>query len=126
MRVWRWMYDHPKATVPELREAVVQIAKDVWNEYYAPVFGMRDVEILAVYSHMVEYALYLPSYPLGHIIAFQVEQHMKQSDLASEMERMCKMGSVTPEMWMRNAVGGPISTAPMLQAAEEAVRVLAE
>ncbi len=124
MRVWRWMYDHPQATVPDLKGAVIQIAKDVWNEYYAPVFGIRDCEILAIYSHMIEYALYLPSYPLGHIIAFQVEQHMKQSNLASEMERMCKMGSVTPDLWMKNAVGGPISTEPLLQAAEEAVRLL--
>jgi len=124
MRVWRWMYDHPQCTVPELKAAVIRAAKDVWNEYYAPVFGIRDCEILAVYSHMVEYPLYLPNYPLGHIIAFQVEQHMKQSNLASEMERMCKTGSVTPDLWMRNAVGGPISTEPLLEAAEEAVRAL--
>jgi len=51
---------------------------------------------------------------------------MKESNLASEMDRMCKMGSVTPDLWMRNAVGGPISMEPMLQAAEEAVKSLME
>src|SRR5919206_952281 len=29
---WHWMYDHPNATPTELREAVVQIAKDTWNK----------------------------------------------------------------------------------------------
>ena len=33
---------------------------------------MTDCEILAIYSHMISNALYLPDYPLGHIIAFQV------------------------------------------------------
>lgn len=126
MRTWHWLYEHPAAAPAELKEAVIAIAKDVWNEFFAPVFRVRDSEILAVYSHMIDYPLYLPSYTLGHIIAFQVEQHMKQSNLASEMERMCKMGSVTPDLWMKHAVGGPISAEPMLQAAEEAVRVLAQ
>ena len=47
-------------------------AREVWNRYYAPAFGGRDQEILAIYSHMIVYGLYLPDYPIGHIIAFQV------------------------------------------------------
>ncbi len=73
---------------------------------------------------MIDAALYLPNYPLGHIIAFQVEQHLKQHGLASEMERMCKIGSVTPDHWMNQAVGTGISTAPLLKAAEEALDAL--
>ena len=34
--------------------------------------GETDQEILAIYSHMIAYGLYLPDYPIGHIIAFQV------------------------------------------------------
>ena len=124
--VWNWMYQHPEATPAQLREAVVAIAKDVWNEFYAPIFGSRDVDLLAIYSHMIDNALYLPNYPLGHIIAFQVEEHMKSADLAGEMERMCKLGSVTPDLWMKEAVGGPISTAPLLNAAERALTALAQ
>jgi len=75
---------------------------------------------------MIDNALYLPNYPLGHIIAFQVEEHMKSADLAGEMERMCKLGSVTPDLWMKEAVGGPISTAPLLDAAERALTALAQ
>ncbi|HEV8436107.1 MAG TPA: hypothetical protein VGR95_22050, partial [Thermoanaerobaculia bacterium] len=37
MRMAHWNYDHTNATPEQLRDAVVQIAKDVWNQYYAPV-----------------------------------------------------------------------------------------
>jgi hypothetical protein len=124
MRTWRWMYGHPEATPAQLREAMVGIAKDVWNEYYAPVLGVRDSPLLAIYSHMFYYSLYIPNYPLGHLIAFQVEDYFKTHSLGTEMERMCRIGSVTPAEWMREAVGGPISTEPMLRAAEKAVAVI--
>lgn len=116
------MYAHPEANAGELREAVVKIAEEVWNRYYAPVFGVRDSSILAVYSHMISYGLYLPNYPLGHIIAFQVEDYFNTHTLAAEMERMCRIGNVTPLEWMREAVGGPVSTGPFIKAAAEAVR----
>jgi len=124
MMVWRWMYEHPDATPAEMREAVIAIAKDVWNEYFAPVLGVRDVLLLAVYSHMVDGGMYTPDYPLGHIIAFQIEEHMKKHSLAEAMERMCMIGSITPDLWMEQAVGSPISTKPLLEAAERAVAVL--
>ncbi|MEW6368317.1 MAG: hypothetical protein AB1714_27110 [Acidobacteriota bacterium] len=122
MAVWHWMYDHPNATAAELREAVIQISKDTWNAYYAPVFGTRDVILLGIYSHMIDAALYLPDYPLGHFIEFQIRQYMEGKDMASEMERMCKLGSITPDAWMQAAVGAPISAEPMLRAAAEALK----
>ncbi|MBU1718268.1 MAG: hypothetical protein KKA07_04275, partial [Bacteroidetes bacterium] len=64
--VWRWMYEHPDATPAQLKEAVISISKDVWNKYYAEVFGVKDSPILAIYSHMIDNPLYLPAYPLGH------------------------------------------------------------
>jgi hypothetical protein len=121
MRVWHWMYDHPDATPSEFKEAVIGIAKDVWNEYYAPAFGIRDVDILAIYTHMISGAMYLPDYPLGHIIAFQVKQYFKTRKLSTEMERMCLLGSITPELWMQQAVGGSISTEPLLSATRAAL-----
>jgi hypothetical protein len=124
MTVWHWMYDHPDATAAELREATVAISKDVWNRYYAPVFRQRDVMLLAIYSHMVSLMMYLPDYPLGHLIAFQIEEHIKQSGqpLGEEFERMSSFGSVTPDHWMRHATGHPVSAEPLLQATERAVR----
>src|SRR5206468_12578379 len=50
--VWHWMYDHAQATPSQLNAATLQIAKDIWNRYYAPVFHQKDVVLLAVYSHM--------------------------------------------------------------------------
>src|SRR6185295_17276021 len=46
MAVWHWMYDHPQATAAQLKAATLQIARDTWNKYYAPVFGKKDVVLL--------------------------------------------------------------------------------
>jgi len=120
--VWHWMYDHPSATPAQLRDAVVQIAKENWNKFYEPVLGGKDTPLLGIYSHMVSYPLYLPDYPLGHLIAFQIEEQVKKAGvLGPEFERMAKYGSVTPDVWMTNATGSPVSAAPLLRATEKAL-----
>jgi len=124
MRVWRWLYAHPEATPAELREAVLATARDVWNEFFAPVIGVKDIEILAIYSHMIDAAMYLPDYPLGQLIASQIEQYLENRVLAEEMERMCRLGSISPDRWMRQAVGEPVSAEPMLQAGAIALQKL--
>ena len=122
MGVWHWMYDHPNTTPPQLRDATVQIAKDIWNQYYAPVFGEKDVTLLAVYSHMIDSFLYLPDYPIGHLIAFQIEEQMKKSGaIGPEFERMAKMGTVTPDLWMINATGKPVGADALLTATAKAL-----
>ena len=126
MRMWRWLYAHPEATATELRQATVAIAQDVWNEYFAPVLGVRDSVLLAVYSHMVAYPLYLPDYALGHLIAFQVAEHLRGRDFGAEFERMARQGRLTPDAWMRGAVGAPPSAAPLIAAAREALAALEE
>ncbi|HOD38588.1 MAG TPA: hypothetical protein PKL72_07615, partial [Candidatus Marinimicrobia bacterium] len=82
MDAWHWLYEHPEATPKEFEQAVIDIAKRVWNEYYYPVIGKKDSEILAIYSHMIDSGLYLPDYPLGHLISFQIEQYIKGKNLA--------------------------------------------
>ncbi len=132
LRVWRWLYDNPGATPAELRQAVVEIAQGVWNDYFAPVFckredcGEEDQVLLAVYSHMVDGAMYTPDYPLGHLIAFQVEDYFESSDrpFGEEFERVAKIGRLTPDAWMRRAVGGPLSAQPLLAATERALEQL--
>jgi hypothetical protein len=120
-----WMYDHPKATPEQLRDAVVQIAKDVWNRYYAPVFHQRDVTLLAVYAHMVEIFLYLPDYPIGHMIAFQIEEQMKKAgNIGQEFERMATFGSVTPDYWMKHATGAPVGPEALFAATERSLNAL--
>jgi oligoendopeptidase F len=122
MRAWNWMYQHPDATPAQLREATLGIARDVWNRYYAPLFGVRDSDILAVYSHMIVYGLYLPDYAIGHLIAFQVADKMSKGDFGAEFERVARQGRLTPDAWMRGAVGGPISAKALLDASREALR----
>jgi hypothetical protein len=122
LKVWHWMYAHPNATPAELRAATVEIAKKIWNEYYAPVFKTRDVTLLAIYSHMVSMELYLPDYPLGHFIAAQIEEHMQtHGPLGAEFERMASFGNVAPDLWMRHATGEPVSPAALLRMTERAL-----
>jgi hypothetical protein len=125
MAVWRWMYEHPEATPSELKAAVLSIAKDVWNRWYAPVIGVKDSPILAVYAHMVDSFLYLPDYPLGHLIAFQIERHVEKAGaVGPEVERMTRQGRLTPDLWMQGAVGAPVGPEALLEATREALAAL--
>ncbi|MGH9316992.1 MAG: hypothetical protein ACRD1P_07795 [Thermoanaerobaculia bacterium] len=122
MGVWHWMYEHPDATPAQLHEATLQISRDIWNRYYAPVFGSRDVVLLAIYSHMIDSFLYLPDYPLGHMIAFQIEQQMEKSgNLGSEFERMARAGNLAPDIWMKQATGAPVGPEALLLATRQAL-----
>ncbi len=124
IKVWEWMYANPNANPAQLKNAVISIAKEIWNEYYAPVFGVNDEPILAVYSHMIASPLYLSNYPLGHLIDFQIEQYIKGKNFATEIQRIYLLGSIIPQEWMRQAVGMELSIQPTLQAAAEAVKTV--
>ncbi|MBN1567507.1 MAG: hypothetical protein JXA73_06650 [Acidobacteria bacterium] len=125
MRVWHWLYDHPQTTPEQLRDAVLQISRDIWNQYYAPVFHKKDVVLLGVYSHMIHSFLYLPDYPLGHMIAFQLEEHMKKAGrIGPEFERVSRQGRIAPDLWMRNATGSPVGPEALLTAAERALNLV--
>ena len=122
MAAWHWMYDHPQATPKQLNLATVQISRDIWKRYYAPVFHKNDVVLLGVYSHMIDSFLYLPDYPIGHMIAHQIEEQMKKAgNIGSEFERMAKMGDVTPDLWMENATGRPVGPEALLEATQRAL-----
>jgi hypothetical protein len=123
MAAWRWLYEHPDATPAQFREAVLACARDVWKRHFAPLVGGDDVVLLAVYSHLVDAGLYLPDYPLGHLIAFQVEEHFRSlsGPMGAEFERICQLGSITPDAWMRQAVGAALSAEPLLAATARAL-----
>jgi hypothetical protein len=121
MRVWRWLYARPDATPADLREAVLDIAREVWNRWFAPVFGVRDSVLLAIYSHMIGYGLYLPDYAIGHLIAFQLAERLSQGDFGAEVERIARQGFLTPDAWLRGAVGSPVSAGALLGAARQAL-----
>jgi hypothetical protein len=125
IEVWRWLYEHPTATAAELREATVRIARQVWDRYFAATLGGEGTTLLGIYSHTVAIPLYLFNYVLGHLIAFQIEKHVEGKDKATfarEFERMCRIGNVLPDVWMQQATGAPVSSAPLLDAAARAAK----
>lgn len=122
MAVWHWLYDNPSATPAQLKAAVIRLSKEIWNKYYAPVFGRKDVVLLGIYSHMIDSFLYLPDYPLGHLIAFQIKAQMeKAGDFGAEFERMTTAGNITPDLWMKKATGSPVTPKPLLDATQKAL-----
>ena len=124
MGVWKWMYQHPDATPAQLKEQVIIIAKEVWNKYYAPVFGSKDEPILAIYSHMIDSPLYLSAYPVGHLIDFQIEKQIAGKNFATEIQRIYSYGKIIPMVWMNNAVKKDVSIDPMLEATTEALKAI--
>ena len=121
MKVWKWLYDNPQASPEQLKEAVIGIARDIWNEYYADVFGEQDNPLLSIYSHMIQSPLYLSNYPYGRLIMFQLEDHIRDKDFAEEELRIFSIGQLTPMHWMEAAVGEQISNEPMFTAVERAL-----
>jgi hypothetical protein len=121
MNLWKWLYQNPNADAKQIKEATIRIAKEIWNKYYAEVFGIKDQPILAVYSHMIDNPLYLSAYPLGHLIEFQIENYIEGKNLGDEMMRMCKQGRLIPQYWMKGAVGRELSIEPTLNATQEAI-----
>jgi hypothetical protein len=121
MAVWEWMYAHPNATAAELKIAVIDIAKEVWNLYFADNFGSKDEPILAIYSHMIDNPLYLSAYPIGQLADFQIEQQLEGKNFAEEVNRIYSAGRLTPKYWMQNAVGSDLSSKPLLDASQKAL-----
>lgn len=125
MEVWHWMYDNPNATPDQLKQAVLAIAKNIWNKYYAPVIGVKDVTLLAVYSHMIHSFLYLPDYPIGHLIAHQIGELMKKSGtIGPEFERTARLGRISPDLWMQQATGSDVGADALIHATENAIKLL--
>ena len=119
MLVWKWLYENPGATAAQLKEKTIDIASETWNKYFAPVFGVQDSPVLAIYSHTIDVPLYLPNYSYGHIVQFQIENYLKDKKLASEVDRMFSQGRLSPQQWMMGAVGSKISAEPILESLRE-------
>jgi hypothetical protein len=119
MKNWKWLYENPEASASQFKEAVLNNALETWNKYFAPVIGVKDSPLLAIYSHTVNDPLYLPNYSYGHVIQFQIEEYLKGKNLTVELDRIFKQGRLTPQQWMMGAVGSRISTEPLLKALEK-------
>jgi hypothetical protein len=125
MAVWHWMYGHPDATPAELKGAMLDLARQVWNRFYAPVFKRADVTLLAIYSHLVNNLLYLPDYAVGHLISHQIDARIHRADgIGPEIERMTRLGNIAPDLWMREATGAPVGPEALLEATAKALESL--
>ena len=122
MKVWKWLYENPAATPAQLKDQTISFAIEVWNKYFAPVLGVSDSPLLAVYSHMIEVPMYLPNYAYGQIIQFQIEGFIKGKAFSDEIDRMYSLGRLTPQHWMSKAVGEKISAQPIINALDEALK----
>ena len=122
--VWKWLYANPTATAAQLREATVRIARETWDKYYAPTLGGPGTTLLGIYSHTITSPLYLFNYVVGHLIAFQLEEHVAGKDKASfalEFERVSRLGDILPDLWMQQATGKPVIAQPLLDATARAL-----
>ncbi|HPW90369.1 MAG TPA: hypothetical protein PLJ40_03035 [Paludibacteraceae bacterium] len=119
---WQWLYANPNATVDDLKATIITYATTIWNRYYAPILGEENSPILAIYSHMIDVPLYLPNYPYGHIIEFQLENHLQGKNLGNEIQRIYPVGRLTPNHWMQHALGHDVSTTPLLEATSKALK----
>lgn len=122
MKTWKWLYENPDATPAGLKESVNAIATDIWNKYFAPVFGVKDSPVLAIYSHMVNSPLYLANYSYGQIIQFQLEEFLRGKKLSDEIDRIYSQGRLTPQQWMIGATGSKISAQPILNTLDEVLK----
>ena len=121
MYIWKWMYKKQKFSEKELREKVNEIAIDLWNKYYYPVFKVKDTPILGVYSHMIFHGLYLPDYPIGHIIAYKIEKYFSKNSIGKNMKKLCKLGKITPLKWL-NAISEDLEVKSLLNDVKKAIQ----
>jgi hypothetical protein len=124
MATWEWLYAHPQATPAQLKENVLRIAREIWDAHYAPVLGEAGSPVLSIYSHMLNSPLYLANYPMGHLVEFQLEAHLREKPFAAEILRIYRLGRLTPQEWMRQATGQEVHIEPLLNAVGTAVEQL--
>ncbi len=125
LRTWRWIYETGDACdAAGIRDAVLRNAKAVWDEFFLEDYGVDPYHILGAYQHMLGHPLYLADYAIGRTISHQIRSFMQGRDLATETRRICSIGRMTPDAWMRIAVGGPLSAAPLIKDTGTAVEAI--
>ena len=71
---------------------------------------------------MIAYPLYLSSYAFGQIIQHQIEDYLAGKDFATEVSRIFKQGRLTPNAWIQQATGKPLSVDPLLEKVRQVIQ----
>ena len=121
IKIWQWMYSKKEFSVEELKDNVLRIAKEVWNKYYYPTFGVKDEPVMATYNHMINNSLYLAGYFLAHLTHMQIERQIEGKDLQKEVERIYVAGNIPFDEWMRRATGSTLSSKAFIDMTREAL-----
>ncbi|MDG2424209.1 MAG: hypothetical protein P8M22_09545 [Phycisphaerales bacterium] len=124
IRTWKWLYKNPDADAASLRDAVMGIAADLWKQYYEAYFGPDTTHVLAAYQHMVAHPLYLADYAIGHVQSHQIRSCLRDRELAAETLRICSIGRLTPDLWMRRAVDRGLDVDPLVTDTKAALQAL--
>lgn len=120
--VWEWMYEHPDASVAELKRAVLDISAGIWNKYYSKTFGgKKDSHILSVYNHFTSGDLYLYNYYNGAIYSYLLAGSFNRNDLAGGLKKACSEGITMPGIWLEKAIGKDFSPDPLFDDARKAI-----
>lgn len=122
IRFFHWLYANPNATAEDMHRTIRRIGDEVWAQFYARIFGKEGHGLMSVYSHMLWCSFYLADYSMGYVIAYQVRKYLATRNFAPEMERLCALGCIYPEQWMKAAVGQNISAAPLLEDVKKAAK----
>lgn len=122
IRFFHWLYENPNATAGEMHRAIRRIGDEIWSRYFARIFGQEGYGLMSVYSHILWCSFYLADYSMGHVIAYQIRKYLATRKFAPEMERLCALGCLYPDQWMKAAVGEGVSVKPMLDDLRKACR----
>ena len=72
---------------------------------------------------MINTSLYLTNYAYGQIVQFQIEQYLKNHDFAQEVDHIYRLGRLTPDEWMKQAVGSEVSPEPLIEETKKVLKL---
>jgi len=121
IKIWQWYYRNPSANEAQLNLAVRNLAVEIWNQYYSPVFKIKNSPILAIYPNMIAEPLSLSTNAIGLLVGFQMDQYLNGKNFSEEVIRMFSQGRVTPALWMRRGIQQGISVNSLLGATSDAL-----
>lgn len=127
IELYRWLYQQDEVpAASRIHDRFLRINDEVWQRYYSSLFGERSYNFLAGPPHVLWGTFYLAEYFLGEIISWQISNRLEQSDdVGIEIQRMCRIGRVSPAKWMEEAVGASISLAGLIAPRSHAPTCLA-